>query len=380
MYKPKRYVVFLYFVLCFYLFNIRALWAAAYQIFPPMAYENAAMLNEINQHTMVIGSTDFVIRLKYTGSVGSEIGTAVSDTDTFLPYLRLASRINSKWVASFDVSHPLLSNVQYPADSFVDVVGIDAILIDTNYSPKVSYQITDKFALGAGFDVNNISNAQVNLGTPPPNETINKSQGFGYGWDVGLTVQLSESNLLAMSYYSQIDFKHLRGTSTRGSLYRGDFSDDVIAPATFTLNLVHHVTSEWTLAETARFVWWSAEKGLLLKNSVDGDVFLPLNYEDIWSFMWAVRYQCSEHLALGGVAEYVANAQSVYYRPIVLPTASLLVGGALLEYHFSSEVNGVLRYAFAYANPKIDQPGPPLQQGRVNVGVNVIDLGFTWKM
>jgi long-subunit fatty acid transport protein len=176
--------------------------------------------------------------------------------------------------------------------------------------------------------------------------------------------------------------KSIHYTSTRGSIIRTDFSDNVIAPATFTLNLIHHVTSEWTLAETARFVWWSAEKNLFLKNSADGDVFIPLNYQDIWSFMWAARYQFSERVALGGVAEYVANAQSVVYWPSVLPTTSLLVGGAMLEVAFSSELSALLRYAYAYVygNPKIDQVGPPRQLGRVNVGVNVIDLGFTWKM
>jgi long-chain fatty acid transport protein len=209
MYKPWIWFGFFYSLVCF--FYLPSVHAAAYQIFPTMAYENAAMLNAVNQYTAIIGSTDIVIRLKYVGLVDSELGSAVSDTDTFLPYLRLASRMNPKWVTSFDVSHPLLSNVQYPVSSFVDVAGISAIIIDTNYSPKVSYQVSDSVALGVGFNANNISDAEVALGTPPPNETINKSQGWGYGWDIGLVAQLNESNLLALSYYSQIDFKHLRG-------------------------------------------------------------------------------------------------------------------------------------------------------------------------
>jgi long-chain fatty acid transport protein len=354
--------------------------SAVYQIFPTLAYSNAAMLNEVKKYTAIIGSTDFVVRMKYVGLIDSEYGSAVSETNTFLPYLRLATRFMPKWVTSFDITHPLLANVNYPSSSFVAAAGTTGIIIDTNYSPKLSYQLTDNVAIGVGFDINNVSNAQLDFDDPSPIESHNKSSGWGYGWDVGLAIKMNEFNTFNLSYYSAIDFTPLHGVSTKGSIYRSDFSDNLVAPATFTFNLTHDVTPAWTLSETARYVRWGDEKSITLRNSANGNVVLPLFYNDIWSLMLSAKHQFSEDLAIGAIVEYDGSAQDIAYRPISLPVTSLIIGGLSLDYAISSQLSTKLQYAFVYANPKIVQEGPPSQVGRVNIGVNVIDLGFTWKM
>jgi long-chain fatty acid transport protein len=363
-----------------YLLGISQVYSAAYQIFPTLAYDNAAMLNAINQYTAIIGTTDVVVGMSYVGTVDTEFGKATSDTNTVLPYLRLASRMDSKWVASFDVTHPLLANVSYPLSAFMSEAGTDAIIYDTNYSPKVSYQITETLALGIGFDANNVSNSEVNFGEPPTLEALNISRGWGYGWDAGLVFKLDEFNKFSFSYYSRIDFPRLKGTSTLGNIQNLNFSDNLVAPTTFTLNAMHQVTPEWSLSETARFVLWGQEKNLTLTNSAAGDVTIPLNYNDIWSLMLATRYQFSERWAWGGVIEYQGNAQSIDYRPIVLPTTDLVIGGVMLDYAASSQWSAQLRYAYVYANTGIERAGPPTQSGHVNIGVNIMDIGLTWKM
>lgn len=365
---------------CLYFLSASQAYSAAYQIFPTLAYDNAAMLNAVNKYTAMIGTTDVVVGMKYIGTVDSTFGSAVSNTNTVLPYLRLASRVDTQWVVSFDVSHPLLSNVSYPLSSFMSEAGTDAIIYDTNYSPKVSYRITKSLALGVGFDVNNVSNAEVDFGESPTLEALNISQGWGYGWDAGIVFKMNEFNTFNFSYYSKINFPRLKGTSTLGNTQNLNFSDNLVAPTTFTLNAMHQITPEWSLSETARFVLWSQEKNLTLTNSVAGDITIPLNYNDIWSLMLATRYQISEHWAGGAVVEYQGNAQSIAYRPIVLPTTDIVIGGVMLDYAASAEWSAQLRYAYVYANTGIEQAGPPVQSGHVNIGVNIMDIGLTWKM
>jgi|TARA_R110002126_G_scaffold177321_1_gene326195 long-chain fatty acid transport protein len=360
-------------------------YSAAYQIFPTLAYNNAAMLNDVNKYTAMIGTTDIVEGMSYIGTNGPNFGKAVTETNTVLPYARMASRANDKWVMSFDVSHPLFANVSYPVTAFMSTAGTDAIIYDTNYSPKVSYQILDGLALGIGFDANNVSNSESNFGQPPELEAQNISQGWGYGWDAGLVFKLNEFNRLSFSYYSRIDFPRLKGTSTLGNKHQSDFSSNLVAPTTFTLNAMHQVTPEWSLSETARFVLWGQEKNLTLTNSVAGDVTIPLNYNDIWSLMLTTRYQFSERWAWEGLFEYQGNAQSIIYRPIVLPTTDLVIGGVMCDFSASSQWSAQVRYNYVYANTGIDQAGPPsrrglVNRGRVNIGINIMDVGLTWKM
>jgi len=363
-----------------YLLGVSQAYSAAYQIFPTLAYDNAAMLNTVNQYTAIIGTTDVVVGMSYIGTIDNVFGKAVTDTNTVLPYLRLASRANDKWVMSFDVSHPLLANVRYPLSAFMSEAGTDAIIYDTNYSPKVSYQITETVALGVGFDANNVSNSETNFGEPPTLEALNIARGWGYGWDAGLFFKLDDFNKISFSYYSRIYFPRLSGVSILGNIVDSNFSNNLVAPTTFTLNAMHQVTPKWSFSETARFVLWSQEKNLTLTNSAAGDVTIPLNYNDIWSLMLTTRYQFSDRWAWEGVVEYQGNAQSIDYRPIVLPTTDLVIGGVMLDYAASSQWSAQLRYAYAYANTGIEQARPPAQSGHVNIGVNIMDIGLTWKM
>lgn len=355
-------------------------YTAAYQIFPTLAYENAALLNKVNQYEAILGTTDLDVRVKYVGSVGPQFGSAVSQTNTFLPYLRAASRLHPEWVASFDITHPLFANISYPDDSLVAEFGTDSIIIDTNYSPKISYQITENLALGLGFDVNQVNEAELNFTEVPEGQMFNRSQGLGYGWDAGIAFKLNDSNHMSFSYYSAIYFKQLKGTSQQGSNYRSDFSNNLLAPATYTFNAVHQLNSKWLISETARFVQWAQMENLVMTNSVDGNTITRLNYNDVWSLMGVLRYQGNEHWAGEGLLEYVANVQSKRYRPIALPATAVLVGGGMLEYMASSQWSVQMRYAFVYGGPDIEQNGPPSQLGHINIGVNIVDLSLTWKM
>ena len=102
--------------------------AVSYQIFPTLTYDNPATLNTTHKFSAIMGGTDIAVAMKYSGYIGNVSGTAVSNTNILLPYLRLAYRIDPKWVASFDISHPVLSNIAYPASSIVSPVAIDDIL------------------------------------------------------------------------------------------------------------------------------------------------------------------------------------------------------------------------------------------------------------
>ena len=354
--------------------------AAAYQIFPTLAYDNPATLNTTGKVTAILGATDIDVRMKYMGSVGSQSGSALSSTNTLLPYFRAAYRVDPKWVVSFDISHPALANISYPATSIVSPVVINTIIKDTNYSPKFSYQMNDTLAIGLGFDVNEISDAQPNFGGPPLGKMVNKSAGLNYGWDTGLAYKLNKTNFLSVSYYSEIKFDHLAGYSQQGPVYQPNFSDNITFPATWTLNLVHQPTSLWTIVETVRYIQWSVEQDLTLTNSAGGNISLPLNYNDSWSALLGTRYQLFEHWGLGLAAEYQSNPQSTTFRPIALPTASLVILGASIDYALSSQWTAKLQYAYGFTNPEINRTTPVVQQGHINIGVNILDLGLTWKV
>jgi len=208
----------------------------------------------------------------------------------------------------------------------------------------------------------------------------NKTSGWNYGWDAGFAFQINQSNFLNVNYYSEINFSKLTGYSQQSNVYQANFSDNLVVPATWTLNLVHKPTSLWTVVETFRYIQWSVEKNFELINSAEGNIIFPLNYNDSWSAQLATRYQVSEKWGVGIAAEYDSSPQSTAFRPIALPATSITLLGASLDYALTSQWSAKLQYAYIFANPEINQAGPPAQLGHVNIGVNAVDLGVAWKI
>lgn len=352
---------------------------AAYQIFHTLAYDNAAKLNSIGQARLIFGVTDPLVDISYSGQINTQNGSVSSHTDTFLPYLSIGYRINPKSVLAFEITHPIFANIQFPETSFVNTVATDSIIFDTNYSPKLSLQLTDHIALGIGFDANNVSNAQVNF-MDAGTEVINKSQGWQYGWDAGIAIQLNKTNFLNFSYYSKINFDQLTGYSQQGVVRQNNFSNNVVIPDTYTLNLTHLLSETWLIFETIHYIQWSEANYLAMRNSAIGSFTIPLNYHDSASFLIGARHQLREKWSITGIVEYQTSPQSTQYRPIGLPTSALTVIGADLEHTFHQNWTVDLRNTYIFANPPIHQSGPPLQNGQMAINVIIIDAGLTWKI
>lgn len=352
---------------------------AAYQIFHTVAYNNAAELSAVNRARLIIGGTDPLVSMRYTGQIGTQNGTTASHTATFLPYLSVAYRINPAYTVAFDITHPIFANIQFPKSDFTGPLVTDSIIMDTNYSPKLSVKISDHISLGLGFDANNISDAQLNFmyaGT----ENINKTHGWRFGWDTGIEIILNDSNFLDFTYYSKINFEQLTGYSQYGNLYQGNFSDNLVIPDTYILNLTHKLAEHWFVFETLRYISWSEANYLALRNSALGTYTVPLNYNDSGTFAIGTRYEWQENWSALVFVEYQTSPQSTQYRPLGLPASALSVLGGSIDHRFSQYWTLNLHYTYVFANPPIDQAGPPIQNGHMAINVTILDIGLTWKI
>lgn len=374
MEKMLRRVVLLV-LLCSFQAN-----SGVYQIYPTLAYVNAAELNTVNHYDFILGSYDILSNVRYNGFINTDYGSAVSKTNGFLPYFRAASRINPKWVLSFDISRPLYSNINYPNDSLVDPVGTDSILFDVNYSPKVSYQINNYVAVGLGLDFNNVTNFEINFDEPSAFHAFNQSSGWGYGWDFGISIKMDPFNTFNLTYYSKIFFNNLTGTSKSKYKVMNNFSNTLLAPETFIFNLTHQVKPSLKLYETARFARWGEEPIIEMRNSVQGSYNILLDYVDTWSITLGFNEKLDENWTFGGLVSYEGNQQNIFMRPATFPATSSISAGTSLEYAISDKLNAKFDYFYVYANPKIAREGPPVQSGRVIMGINIFDFVVSYKI
>src|SRR5690606_38506623 len=109
-----------------------------------------------------------------------------------------------------DITQPLFLDFEYPSPSFIDRATIDTRLRSVDYSPRVSWQVNEKLAVGAGLNINNIYEALFSFRVNPFGTLTNRGDSWGLGWNVGALYSPKLGTYLGLSYFSKI-IHHLDG-------------------------------------------------------------------------------------------------------------------------------------------------------------------------
>lgn len=358
--------------------------AAAYQIFPELAYENPAALNSVKKGQVILGIGIPTIKFRFNGSNGPFSGQASTVETNVLPYGRFAWRLSPKIVTSLDITNPVYSDFKYPVNSIVSALSTSTVMIGKNYSPKLSYEIKPGLAVGVGFDAHNFSNLQLSFAAPPFGELSNRASGWAYGWDAGIFYALTQTTFASLSYYSQMNHEDT-GTSTWGPFSTDNYRANVVLPATTSLNIIHLLSKQWVLSATLRYIQWKPYQHIYQYNTAlpvnSGFLDFPIFYKNSWSGLLASRYQINEHWAVKGALEYDSNLQPLIYRPLGMPADQIGLIAAGGEYAFTKQWSGSLVYIHGFSNPKLQNIGPigPVN-GHVRINGNSVALSVTWNI
>lgn len=354
--------------------------ATSYQIFSGLNFSNPAALNSVKKNEFILGGTTLVSQFGFNGTAAGIYGTASSSTTDFLPYGRFAMRASPKVVVSLDITQPYYTDILYPNDSIVNLFATQTVLRDTNFSPKISYQVNDRLALGIGFDANNLYDGQLSFVLNPNGNLANKASSWGYGWDVGLFYVLRPTTFLNLSYYSKI-VQHARGTSTWGSATNNSFSADAKLPATYIANIIQMLSAQWALSGTARYTQWNTLRYTVLQNTAAAAVItVPDHFYNNVSLEAATRYQVNTKWAVLGAFDYEPNVQPTFTRNVGLPTYTRFIPALGAEYEFVKGLKGKFVYAYVYSRPPINMTIATGQTitGRVGVNANAFDLSLIY--
>ena len=216
--------------------------------------------------------------------------------------------------------------------------------------PTVSYKITDKLGLGAGF-VYGIGH--VNLKKDIPVMDANGNYGKaeldgnanGFGFNAGIYFQPVEKFSVALSYRSQVNMKVEGGDATftvpsslASNFPNGDFSASLPLPQVATLGLMFKPVPKLTLALDVNFVGWKAYDTLAFdyetNTSTLEDTKEARMYENSFAFRLGAQYAITESFdARLGIAYGITPIQDGYVTPET-PDANRLNLAAGLGYKF----------------------------------------------
>jgi long-chain fatty acid transport protein len=268
-----------------------------------------------------------------------------------------------------------------------------------NINPAIAWKVNEMFSLGAGINAmyldatlsNSVSYraAAVASGSlavigavPLGSEGIATVKGddWGWGWNLGATINLSPETRIGLSYRSKIKFS-LGGDvnfadvpaalSSSPALSNGGISADIKLPDTFSVALAHGM-GRWQFLADYTWTGWDSIQNLSIYRTGSSVCCLtstPLNFKNSWRAGLGVNYQLNNEWKLRGGVAYDTTPVQDEFRTPRLPDQdrTWLAGGA--QWAFSKQ--GALDFGLAYlfvkdANSNLPNFDPNPQPGFPN--------------
>ena len=218
--------------------------------------------------------------------------------------------------------------------------------------PTISYKITDKIGIGAGFVY---SYGKVNLQKDIPvmdndgkfghAELDGKANGFGY--NVGIYFKPVEKFTIGLNYRSQVNMAVKDGTATfdvpealNSNFPDGKFTSSLPLPQVATIGFGYKVTGKLDLALDINYVGWKAYDTLAFDYELNSaslvDTKSARNYKNTFAFRLGGQYKITENFtARLGISYGLTPVQDGYVTPET-PDADRISYAAGLGYKIGS--------------------------------------------
>jgi long-chain fatty acid transport protein len=277
--------------------------------------------------------TPVFARVKYLDAATSLVSETNSPTSTpfALYWMSKVGKIE-KLKMGLGVYTPFGSTVQYE-DAWTGRFALTRLQLQAIFiQPTLSYKITDKLGLGAGFV---LSTGKVNLQRDIP--VINDAGEFGsvelagsalgFGYNVGLYYQLSKKLSIAATYRSQVNMAVDDGQATfavpsalEANFPNGTFISSLPLPQVATLGFGYVFNEKLKASLDLNYVGWKAYDTLAFDYAENTaslvDTKSARNYKNIFAARAGVEYAVHEKVRLrAGLAYGQTPVQDGYVTP-----------------------------------------------------------------
>lgn len=250
----------------------------------------------------------------------------------FTAYGLFEVKEDSKLKLGMAVYTPFGSTVEWE-DGWVGRFALTRLkLLSIFFQPTISYRITKKIGIGAGFVY---SYGKVNLQKDLPLQDAEGNygraeldgSGNGFGFNVGLYVEPTKHLNFAVTYRSQVNMKLSKGTAdftVPGSLNDkfpdGEFSSSIPLPSVFTFGLGIKATEKLSIALDANYINWKAYDTLAFdyENNTSSllDTKSARNYEGTIAVKLGAQYKFTPKISARlGLAYAISPVQNGYVTP-----------------------------------------------------------------
>ena len=277
----------------------------------------------LKDNSFSAGVTPVFAHSKYADAASSTVSSTESPASfPFTTYLVLGKKA-SKLKYGLAVYTPFGSTIDWQND-WTGRFALTRITLATIYfQPTISYKISEKFGIGAGFVY---GYGQVNLQRDLPisddkggfaNAEL-KGSGSGIGYNAGIYYRPIEKLSFGLTYRSGVEMEVKKGTATftvpsslAASFPSGDFSSTLPLPKVITLGIGFNPCSKLAVAIDASHVGWKTFDTLMFDYAQNTnelqDTKSPRHYDNAMAFRVGAQYSASEKFAVRAGIKYLGT-------------------------------------------------------------------------
>ncbi|OLF52552.1 OmpP1/FadL family transporter [Pseudomonas chlororaphis] len=289
-------------------------------------FGNPAGMSRLKRQQVTGGVAAIDASTDINDASGSQRGTNKGDMVPFtaVPMAYYVKPIDDQWAFGMGVYAPFGLITDYESNFQGRNFGSKSEVKVVTFQPTVSYAFNDKVSIGFGPTINRIAGTLESALTTPlsPNDGNVKIKGddIGYGYNIGVLVQATDTTRVGLTYHSKVKYKlegHTEvspGAGTPSALLKGaryDASLDITTPESADLSVTQEVNDAWTLYAGTTWTRWSRLKDITVNNdgvtASSGGLLAPSalnsvkeeqNWHDTWAYAIGTSYKLNKEWVL----------------------------------------------------------------------------------
>lgn len=320
---------------------------------------------------------------------GTFSGIPASDTgvakDAIVPYSYLSHKLNEDFAVGLAMHSRFGLSTEYSDDFLASSFAQKSEIITVYLSPKVAYQLNDRWSIGAGFDAVYAEGELTNAVPSGPSIAEISGDGWNYGFNAGLIYQYSDRTRFGITYYSEVDLT-LEGdvTSETGIPAisppdgKVDAKVESTLPASIELSAYHELSDQWMLHGSFTWTGWSTFDELLIQTD-NGNLPPTIeNWKDVYRVAVGTTYKHNKEWTFrAGFAFDESPVRSSKFRTLRIPDSDRYWASIGTTYAINEHYKVDFGYTHVFANDAKIAEGS--YEGTASGNVNIVGLSFNGK-
>jgi len=289
---------------------------------------------------LVMPSTKFTTETA-TNAIGTSLGSdngGEGGVDKVVPNLYYANRISDRLAFGLGINAPFGLATKYNKTWVGRYHAIESEVMTININPAVAFKATDKLSFGFGvsaqymdatlssmvdgglvvFAGSGYDMAYAGLVSNTAYDVLaeNTADDWGYGYNLGMIYEFSESTRFGLAYRSEIKHR-LEGEvkasvpaallglnpALAGYFQTQNINGSITLPATASISFFHQLTDKLALMADISWTQWSSFDELTINfegSGIAGNTSTTTteNWDDTWRYAIGASYQVTESLLL----------------------------------------------------------------------------------